>query len=73
MTRERWLLPLFQENGFEVTSCTPNSRANGLLPYVDLKSAINHELSLMPKPAPMGELKHSSEFRPKGDGDCGAH
>jgi len=73
VSRLESLLPLFKENGFSVTSCTPYSKANKLLPYVDLRAAVNHELSLMPKPVPMGELRHSSDFRPKGDGDCGAH
>jgi hypothetical protein len=64
MGRLERLLPLFKENGFSVTSCTPYSKANKLLPYVDLRAAINHELSLLPKPVPVGELRHSSDFRP---------
>ena len=59
------LKPLFDQHGFQVFSCTPNSRANSILTQIDLDAAITHELSLRPQPIPLTGVKHSSEFRPK--------
>lgn len=53
--------PMFRARGIEIVSCTPNSRANGFLPYVDLKDAINRETAASPRPSPLSDLKHSSE------------
>lgn len=64
--RLRRLAPLFKSRGFEVISCTPDSKANGLFPYVPLGDAISYERGRRPRATPLGELKHSSEFRPRG-------
>jgi len=58
----------FNERGFQVISCTPNSRANKFLPYHPLSDAIEAELRMMPQPTSISELKHSSEFRPRVGG-----
>lgn len=61
--RLRLLTPLFQGAGFRIISCTPESRANSVVPFQPLKAAIQTELQLRPRPTPMKDLKHSSEFR----------
>lgn len=63
MRRLRHLKPKFQEHGFQLISCTENSRANEILPYLQLSNAIERELELMPQPTATSELKHSSEFK----------
>lgn len=61
--RLKALHPLFVENGFQVFSCTPDSRANEIFPHILLKDAISYELSLLPKAVPLEDLKHSSETK----------
>lgn len=60
MLRLATLKPLFDQRGFEVISCTPNSRANSMLPYMSLEDAIKRETAAFPQPSPLSELKHSS-------------
>lgn len=55
------LKPLFDQRGFEVFSCTPNSRANSILPFITLHDAIKRESAATPRPIPSTELTHSSE------------
>lgn len=61
MERLKQLVPVFDEHGFEVISCTPDSAANELFPYVDLSSAIFSEMMRLPNTTDVSELKHSSE------------
>lgn len=72
LVRLRQFQPLFLEHRFQVFSCTPGSRANDIFPTINLDDAIDHELMRMPKPTELGGLKHSSEFRPRGDGSDAA-
>jgi len=66
INRLRRLRPIFDAHGFEIVSCTPNSRANEIFPLVDLASAIAVELARLPQPTPVSELIHSSETRLPG-------
>jgi len=61
LNRIRGLLPTFKKHGFELISCTPDSAANDLLPYVQLDSAVQATLSKLPRPADTMTLRHSSK------------
>jgi len=44
----RDILPHASGVGFRIISCTPDSRINSVVPYVDLESAIKEEMSKIP-------------------------
>ena len=63
LDRLKELHPAFKDNGFVVVSCTPDSKANDFLPYIDLSKAIEHELKRMPAKTPTSQLRHSSDTK----------
>jgi hypothetical protein len=63
LVRLKKLQPLFKESGFEVISCTPDSKVNEFMPVMKLEDAIKEELARMPTAAPFSSLRHSSETK----------
>ncbi len=55
------LKPQFEAAGFAVVSSTPDSRANKILEYEDLLTAVHRVRDALPAPRAPTEFKHSSE------------
>ena len=65
LERLRKLKPVFDRNGFEIISSTPDSRANAFLDYVPLGEAVECVRSTMPDAADTTKLAHSSSLTAK--------
>lgn len=54
------LMPLFKKKGFEVVSCTPDSQANGVLPYREAEEVLAEFRARIPAKETLS-LPHSSK------------
>jgi hypothetical protein len=64
LRRLQQLKPMLKERNFRIISCTPNSKANKLLPTMFLSRAIQREIRVAAvNPTLPSELKHSSETK----------